>query len=153
MKATKGSSKLRIEFVDWAKVGHRYFHPFGEFGKPFDLVPVHQHWLAARASGCNVPLDDLAMAWGAGSRDRFAKPPADPHSIGSTFSYAYPFDAGLYAKFLRSYAEARGVVRHEGKVVSTAIDGASGHATSVTLDDGRVLEADLSSTVPAFAGC
>ena len=152
MKATKGSFKLGIEFVDWAKIGHRYFHPFGEFGKPFDLVPVHQHWLAARTAGCTVPLDDLAMAWGAASRDRFAKPLADPRSIGSTFAYAYHFDAGLYAKFLRSYAEARGVVRHEGKVASTAIDGETGHVTAVTLDDGRVLEADLFIDCSGFRG-
>ena len=50
VKATQGSFKLGIQFVGWAKPGHRYFHPFGSYGRPFDTVSVHQHWLAARAA-------------------------------------------------------------------------------------------------------
>lgn len=137
LRETKGSFKLGIEFVDWARRGHRYFHPFGTFGKPFDLVAVHQHWLAARAAGSPVPLDDLSMAWGAAKHGRFARPMADPRSVASTFDYAYHFDAGLYAAFLRRYAEARGVVRVEGKVADAALAGDSGNVASVTLHDGR----------------
>ncbi|MEH3158667.1 MAG: tryptophan 7-halogenase [Sphingomonas taxi] len=152
LRETKGTFKLGIEFVDWAKTGHRYFHPFGTFGKPFDLVAVHQHWLAARAGGSTLPLDDLSMAWGAASRGRFAAPMADPRSVASTFDYAYHFDAGLYAAFLRRYAEARGVVRVEGKVASVALDGESGHVASVTLEEGRDLAADLFVDCSGFRG-
>ena len=48
VKETQGSFKLGIEFVGWAKPAHRYFHPFGSYGRPFDTVSVHQHWLTAR---------------------------------------------------------------------------------------------------------
>ncbi|TMJ11435.1 MAG: tryptophan 7-halogenase, partial [Alphaproteobacteria bacterium] len=41
VRATEGSFKLGIEFVDWAEKGHRYFHPFGTFGVDFDAVPLH----------------------------------------------------------------------------------------------------------------
>ena len=88
VRETKGSFKLGIEFVGWGAPDERYFHPFGTHGKPFDLAPVHQHWLAARAGGCPVPLDELSMAWGAARRNRFARPLADPRSVGSTFDYA-----------------------------------------------------------------
>jgi tryptophan halogenase len=152
VRETKGSFKLGIEFVGWGGPGERYFHPFGTHGKPFDLVPVHQHWLAARAQGCAVPLDDLSMAWGAAARNRFARPLADPRSVGSTFDYAYHFDAGLYAAFLRRYAEARGVERLEGKVADVALDGASGHVASVTLADGRSVAADLFVDCSGFRG-
>ncbi len=152
LRATKGSFKLGIEFVDWARVGHRYFHPFGTFGKPFDMLSVHQHWLAARAQGSQIPLDDLCMAWGAASRNRFAPPMADGRSIGSTFDYAYHFDAGLYAAYLSTYAQARGVERIEGKVADTALDGQSGHVASVTLADGRVLSADMFVDCSGFRG-
>ncbi|WP_262504451.1 tryptophan halogenase family protein [Sphingobium sp. KCTC 72723] len=152
LRATKGSFKLGIEFVDWGRLGQRYFHPFGTYGKPFDMLSVHQHWLAARAAGCTVPLDDLAMAWGAARRGGFAPPHADPRSIGSTFDYAYHFDAGLYAAFLRRYAQARGVVRVEGKVADVTLDGARGDVASVTLGDGRVLAADLFIDCSGFRG-
>ncbi|MDP1028579.1 tryptophan 7-halogenase [Sphingomonas sp. KR1UV-12] len=152
VRETKGSFKLGIEFVDWAQLGHRYFHPFGTFGKPFDMLAVHQHWLAARAAGCEIPLDDLSMAWGAASRGRFAQPLGDPRNVGSTFDYAYHFDAGLYAAFLRRYAEARGVVRTEGRVAHVALDGESGRVAGVTLADGRVLAAELFVDCSGFRG-
>ncbi len=152
LRETKGTFKLGIEFVDWARAGHRYFHPFGTFGKPFDLVAVHQHWLAARAAGSPVPLDDLSMAWGAAKRGRFAAPMGDPRSVASTFDYAYHFDAGLYAAFLRRYAEARGVVRVEGKVAGVPLDGETGRVAAVTLHDGRRIDADLFVDCTGFRG-
>ncbi|MFM9625858.1 tryptophan 7-halogenase, partial [Streptomyces turgidiscabies] len=45
IRATNGSFKLGIQFVDWLRPGQRYFHPFGTYGKPFDTVAVHQFWL------------------------------------------------------------------------------------------------------------
>ena len=52
-------------------------------------------------------------------------------------AYAYHFDAGLYARFLRRYAEKLGVVRIEGKIVGVDRNGESGFIESVRLQDGR----------------
>ena len=152
VRRTQGSFKLGIEFVDWARVGERYFHPFGSFGRDFDVVALHQYWLAAHRRGTAPPLDELSMAWGAAARGRFAPPAADPRSVASTFDYAYHFDAGLYARFLREYAEARGVVRHEGRVADVARDGEGGNVAAVTLADGRRLAADLFIDCSGFRG-
>jgi tryptophan 7-halogenase len=149
---TKGSFKLGIEFVDWGRKGHRYFHPFGPFGRDFDHVPLHQHWLQMRREGDDMPLDALSMAWAAARRGRFSPPLADPRSVGSTFDYAYHFDAGLYAAMLRTYAEARGVTRVEGIIRTAALDGATGRVTHVTLEDGRELAADLFIDCSGFRG-
>ncbi len=144
LRATHGSFKLGVEFVDWAKVGHRYFHPFGRIGVEFDGVPFHQFWLRERGrSGDVAPLDDYSMAWAMAARERFAPPSQDPQQIQSTFDYAYHFDASLYGQFLRRYAEARGVTRTEGTVAHAELDAATGRIARLVLADGREIEADL----------
>jgi tryptophan halogenase len=151
VKATRGSFKLGIQFVGWGQPGNRYFHPFGSYGRPFDTVSVHQHWLATRAT-TDISLDDLSMAWAAARQGRFAQPVTDQRHVLSTHDYAYHFDAGLYAAYLRKYSEARGVLRHEGKVASVQQHGESGFIESVTLHDGRVCAADLFIDCSGFRG-
>src|SRR5438309_3380306 len=140
---TQGSFKLGIEFVGWGKEGHRYFHPFGPYGAEFDAVPLHQYWLKERKAGRAGPLDDYSMAWALASRGRFAPPSPDKRLVQSTYDYAYHFDAGLYGRHLRTYAEAKGAARTEGKVVDVRLDGESGHVEALTLADGRIVEGDL----------
>lgn len=152
IRATHGSFKLGIQFVDWAKLGHSYFHPFGDYGRPFDLVSVHQHWLAAHQRGQVSSLDDYCMAWAAAKAGKFAQPSPDLRSVLSTFNYAYHFDAGLYARFLRAYAEQRGVVRLEGKIVSVEKNAESGFINSVVMADGRVIAGELFIDCSGFRG-
>jgi tryptophan halogenase len=151
VKETQGSFKLGIQFVGWGQPGNRYFHPFGSYGRPFDTVSVHQHWLATRAT-TDFGLDDLSMAWAAARQGKFARPVTDQRHVLSTHDYAYHFDAGLYAAYLRKYSAARGVVRHEGKVASVQQQGESGFIESVTLHDGRVCAADLFIDCSGFRG-
>ncbi|MFN3945959.1 MAG: tryptophan halogenase family protein [Allosphingosinicella sp.] len=152
LRATQGSFKLGIQFVDWARRGHVYFHPFGAFGAEFDSVPLHQYWLRERSRGDTSSLDELSMAWAAAARGRFDRPLPDRRMIQSTYDYAYHFDAGLYGQYLRRYAEAKGVVRHEGRIVDHALDGETGRVESVLLADGRRLEADLFVDCSGFRG-
>ncbi len=150
--ATQGSFKLGIQFVDWGKQNHAYFHPFGTYGRNFDFLPLHQYWLAAQARGEAPELDELCMAWAAAKRGKFAPPSPEQRNVLSTYDYAYHFDAGLYARFLRSYAEARGVVRVEGKVGDVGLDGATGHVSHVTMADGRQIAGDLFVDCSGFRG-
>ena len=106
-------------------------------------MPLHHYWLRARAQGDGTALDDYSMAWAAASRGRFDRPIPDPRMIQSTYDYAYHFDAGLYGRYLRTYAEAKGVTRHEGKVVDVRLRGEDGFVERLVLDDGREIEGDL----------
>ena len=152
VRRTKGSFKVGIEFVNWARLKHRYFHPFGAYGRQFDIVPVHQYWLQAHRRNRAFALDDYCMAWALGAKRRFTPPAADPRHVLSTFDYAYHFDAGLYAAFLREYAQQRGVRRSEGKVVEVKQDSFTGFVQSVRLEDGRELRGDLFVDCSGFRG-
>ena len=153
VRETGGSFKLGIQFVDWWKPGHSYFHPFGQHGAEFDVVPFYHYWMREHLAGrVDGPVDDFSIAWVMAQAGRFAHPSPDRRMIQSTYDYAYHFDAVLYARFLRRYAEARGVLRVEGKVVSVARDGETGHLRSVTLADGRELEAELFIDCSGFRG-
>lgn len=153
VRETQGSYKLGIQFVDWHHEGASYFHPFGQYGAEFDSVPFYHHWmvehLAGRTSG---PIDEFSMCWAMAKAGKFSHPSPDRRLIQSTFDYAYHFDAGLYAAFLRRYAEARGVTRIEGRVVDVALEGESGFVESVTLDGGAVIAGDLFVDCSGFGG-
>ena len=151
VKATQGSFKLGIEFVGWGAADSRYFHPFGTHGADFDRVGLHHYWLRERMNGDDTPFQDYAMAWALARENRFGPAVDNPRDVRSTHAYAYHFDAGLYARFLRAYAEARGVVRHEGKVVDVTRDGESGNVASVKLANGREIAADFFVDCSGFA--
>ena len=152
VKATQGSFKLGIEFVDWGRLGNRYFHPFGPHGRAFDIVGLHHYWLKAREAGETAAFDEHSMAWALARAGRFTRPGQDPRNVLSTFDYAYHFDAGLYARFLRRYSEERGVVRVEGKIATVAQDGESGFVQTVQLEDGQTFAADLFIDCSGFRG-
>jgi tryptophan halogenase len=152
VRRTQGSFKLGIQFVDWAQPGHRYFHPFGTFGRPFDFVPLHHYWQRAHQSGQAGSLDDYSMAWAAAAAGRFAHPIADQRNVLSTYDYAYHFDAGRYAAFLREYAEKRGVTRVEGKIADVTLDAANGFVESVQVANGPRFAGDLFIDCSGFRG-
>jgi len=152
VRETNGSFKLGIEFIDWARKGHAYFHPFGHYGAEFDTVPFYQYWMREFLAGDPTPIDEYSMAWAASKAGKFTHPSRDKRNIQSTFDYAYHFDATLYAAYLRKFSVARGVKRIEGKVVEAAVDPVTGYIRSVKLEGGRVEEADLFIDCSGFFG-
>lgn len=140
---TKGTFKLGIEFVDWTRKGHRYGHPFGQFGANFDALAFHHYWLKAHKDGDSNTLDAYSMAWALAKHNKFDKPLADPRHIMSTFDYAYHFDAGLYAKYLAELAIGKGVNRVEGKVKQVVVQEAESLIDKLILDNGDVISADF----------
>jgi tryptophan halogenase len=143
LAATGGTYKLGIEFVGWSDRAARYFHPFGTFGRDISGIAFHQLWLKLRARDGIGPIEDYSMSAVAARAGRFAHPAADPRDPLSTLSYAYHFDAGRYAAFLRARAEAGGVARVEGRIATVERDRESGHVAAVLLDDGRRVEGEL----------
>ena len=152
LQRTNGTFKLGIEFVNWGQNGTRYFHPFGTYGRQFDTVSMHHYWVSAHQQGQAKSLDDYAMAWHLARNGKFTHPSPDPKNVLSTFEYAYHFDAGLYVKFLREYAEKRGVTRVEGKINHVSKDKETGFITSVALENNQVIEGEFFIDCSGFRG-
>jgi len=144
MRETHATYKLGIEFVDWTRIGHRYIHPFGSYGIDMLGVEFHHHWLKGRALGDATELDEYSIAAMAAKANRFLHPRQDlPNSPLARHGYAFQFDAGLYARFLRRLSEAKGVVRTEGRITEVLQYPESGFVTGVRLESGTVVEGDL----------
>ena len=131
--ATQATIKLGIRFHDWWRKGHSYLHPFGQPGEPIRGVSFHAYWLKARAAGYKPPLTDFWLNAVLSDKGRFTPPSTDPRTPQHKVGYAYHFDAGLYAAYLRGLAEKRGVTRVEGTIRDVGQDGDSGVVTHLDL--------------------
>jgi tryptophan halogenase len=152
MKETRATFKLGIEFVNWARQGDSYFHPFGMHGLSSNGIEFHHFWRKIADHADTRPLGDYSLPVVAARMGRFSQPTSDPGLVTSTYKYAYQFDATLYAPFLRRHAEQRGVERTEGRVVDVDCDSESGDILSVKLDSGEAVEADLFVDCSGFKG-
>jgi len=152
LAASQGTFKLGIEFVDWGAPGERYFHPFGPHGQDFRGVHFHQLYLRESRRRSLPDIEEWSMSAVAARLGRFARPGPDARLPLSQLAYAFHFDAGLYARFLRSHAERNGVRRVEGRIVDVSVDGESGRVRSVALADGTDIEGELFIDCSGFRG-
>ena len=143
MRRTNATFKLGIDFVDWGFLGAAYVHPFGTHGGSSGGVAFHHRWLRAAQHGRDYDIEDFSLPVVASRLNRFDFPSSDRNLLESTYDYAYHIDATLYARFLRSWCEERGVVRTEGKIVDATLDGDSGDVRSVTLESSEEVAGDL----------
>lgn len=143
LRATNGTFKLGIEFVNWGRIGDSYFHPFGPHGADMKGIDFHQFWLRYRDAHPGSVIEDFSLSTLAAKQYKFTPPSNDPRSVLSQLRYAYHFDATAYAKYLRAYSEARGARRVEGKVVDVTCHVETGFITSVQLENGTEVTGDL----------
>jgi tryptophan halogenase len=153
VRATNATYKLGIEFVDWTRIGHRYVHPFGSYGIDMKGIEFHHHWLKARQLGLRHELGDYSLSVVAALQGKFERPRHDqPNSPLAKTSYAFQFDASLYARYLRNFSEQLGAVRTEGRIVDVVQNGESGFVEAVVLQNGTRIEGDLFIDCSGFRG-
>ena len=152
IRKTQATFKLGIEFKDWGRVGHRFFHGFGGFGPPIQNRSSFTYWLRLSRSGSMPPYEDFSVATVMARHKRFTSPSGAAPAVQNAYSYAFHFDAGLYAAYLREYAMQRGVQRIEGTIVDVEVRPEDGFVAAVKLRDGRRIDGDLFIDCSGFRG-
>lgn len=152
LRATSGTFKLGIEYGDWVRPGHSYMHAFGDVGLPLGSLPFQQYWLRHRAQGGAEDLSTYSLNATAAKACRMARIERVGSSPVAGIKYAFQFDAGLYGRMLRTYAEQRGVKRTEGKVVDVRLRGEDGFVERIVLAGGASVEGDLFIDCSGFRG-
>jgi len=152
MRKTQSTFKLGIEFKDWKQIGHSYMHPFGSYGTDMDAIQFHHYWLKMFKQGKAPDIEEYSLSAVAAKQGRFTRPENRGNSPLSQISYAFHFDATLYAKYLREYSTERGVTRTEGKVVDVMLKSSNGFIDSLIMADGERIEGDLFIDCSGFKG-
>ncbi|MDR7296276.1 tryptophan halogenase [Pelomonas aquatica] len=144
VRATQASFKLGIEFCDWGRIGHRFFHGFGGFGPPIHNRPLWSYWLRLRERDPGIEsYEDWSTATVMARALRFTPPQPGEPSPANAFDYAYHFDAALYGRYLRDYAVRHGAQRVVGTIVGVQTSERNGFVEALHLSDGRRVEGDL----------
>jgi len=81
VRQTCGTFKLGIEFVDWDRIGQRYFHSFGAIGRARGMVPFYHYWLRAVQAGGKHELADYCLNTAASIDGKFTRCPHCGHRI------------------------------------------------------------------------
>ena len=152
VKQTNATFKLGIEFADWDQIGKSYIHPFGEYGINMEGLHFHHFWLRQKALGHTDSIDDYNLQIMAARAGKFQRPVNIANSPLSKITYAFHFDATLYAKFMRNFAETRGVKRTEGKVIDVSQNAETGHVEAVKLESGQTIDGDFFIDCTGFFG-
>jgi tryptophan halogenase len=153
LRETSGTIKLGIEFVDWNFIGDKYMHGFGRYRQDIKLTSFEQIWQRLNLVGRATKLADYSITQTAAYAGRFMRPRLEvPDSPLADIAYAFHFDASLYARYLRKYAEQRGVRRVEGRVVDVSVDGVSGDIASLKLAGGAEIGGEFFVDCTGFRG-
>ncbi|MCX7283554.1 MAG: tryptophan 7-halogenase, partial [Novosphingobium sp.] len=137
MRATQATFKLGINFENWRAVGEAYFHSFGGTGKDHWSAGFQHFWMNGLTRGHTAPYGEYCLELKAAEAGKFAHLPDD------RMNYAYQLDSGLYARFLRTMAEADGTHRIEGRIAQVQLDRETGDIAALLLDGGQRIAGDL----------
>ncbi|MDR7332917.1 tryptophan 7-halogenase [Roseateles asaccharophilus] len=153
MRETQATFKLGIEFRDWGAVGDRYVHAFGQIGHRSSILPFHHYWLRMQHAGRASDLWSHSINAAAMAGHRFMRADTSQgHSPLAEIVHAFHVDAGLYARWLRRYAEQRGVQRIEGRLLDAQLHAETGHVTHIRLAGDRQIAGDLFIDCSGFRG-
>jgi tryptophan halogenase len=144
LKATQGTFKLGIEFVNWGRLGDSYIHAFGRYPSGLPTGAFHAYWQKLSGLGRARDLANYSINSVAARAAKMLRPVSDmPGSPLGDIATAFHFDASLYARFLRRFSEKLGVIRIEGKITGAVLREPDGFIDCVVMDGGEKIAGDF----------
>jgi tryptophan 7-halogenase len=138
MQVCDATWKLAIQFSDWLKPEHDYWHPFGVAGAKIDERDLFPYWLRDQKR----PYQTYSLNWAAAVAGK------SPHSltmqspIAATGAYAFHLNAKKLSMWLQQRALNSGVQQIHGHVAHASRNDA-GDVATVELADGNSVAADF----------
>jgi len=153
VRETNATFKLGIEFVDWRRLGHTYFHNFGLLGADLHTgISFIHYWMRWMRSGGDPDQLRFSSEAEAAREMKFGRAQYGRGGSQPNINYAFQFDASTYAAYLRRYSERRGVVRKEGRIVNVKQNGETGFVEAVEMQDGSTVRGDFFIDCSGFRG-
>jgi tryptophan halogenase len=153
VRETNATFKLGIEFVNWRRLNHTYFHPFGLLGVDMEGISFTHYWMRWQKSGGSLDYSHFNAETEAARALRFMRVKGETGPmVMPNINYAFQFDASLYAAYLRRFSEKRGVKRVEGKIVDVQQDSHSGNIQTLKLESGEMISGDFFIDCSGFRG-
>ena len=143
IRRTNATFKLAIEFNGWKKNSESFLHPFADHGLPIAGVPFLAAWTKLHKNGDGLPIDSFNLGSQLAAQGRFSIPTQNDEKGNSLYNYAFHFDAGLAARYFRTWSEMAGVVRREGEVTNVEQCPETGNVVELKLRDGSTIKGDF----------
>ena len=148
LRATQGTFKLGIEFVDWHRQGQAYLHAFGPVGRDLAYIPFHHYWLRDPEGSS---LWDYSLNTLAAKQARFGRMTQVPDTPLAGLLWAFHFDASLYAAYLSRLSQGMGVRRIDAKIAGV-LQHPDGDVRALKLEDGREVAGEFFIDCTGFRG-
>jgi len=139
---TDATFKLGIKFVDWRRLDHHYWHPFGAVGGKIDTLAFYHHWRKYADNSPGSQFTDFSPAVVMAKEHKFFISNPSKPDLFSSSDYALHFDAAKVASYLQRYAENHGARLISANVVSVD-QSLDDNITSLSLDTGAVVNGDF----------
>jgi len=158
IKQCKATIKIGINFENWNGDGKSYFHHF-PVNRGLNENLIYDAYCTDKQLVDGMPLDENNFSAKIAKNNKVPfsyinnidAPFLDPIlSFSSHAVWALHFDARLLAKYLRSVAESRGIIRVEGKLHQCNTNDRN-NIISVELENGKVIDNDFIFDCSGFA--
>lgn len=139
IKTCRATFRLGEKFSGWAHAD--YINVFGDYGLPIDGIATHQALGELGKLSSHADMERYSLSARAVQAGKFLPPDPKGRPILADYNYGYMLDSRRYTQLLAQKAQSFGVT-----ILSSAfksLTSTNGDITSLTLDTGEVLNADL----------